>query len=942
MSDEPWIHRFWPGGSDTDPARVDLLGGKGAGLAALSRAGFPVPPGFTISSACCEYVERHGRWPEALAPQLRTAIADLEARVGRAFGAGSPPLLVAVRSGAAVSMPGMMDTILNCGLHPGLAPLIPTGMASANAAGADRAFATPDANRPSLALTEFWSSYAEHTRMFLASATGQAAPSTRVDETSEAYADRLRTEWHSRVGTPFPMDPWESLVTAINAVFRSWNSERALTYRRHHRVTGVRGTAVNVQSMFPAQRSGVLFTAHPQRPERREMLLEASWGLGEAVVSGAVTPDVYVLDSDSFHTLETIPGQRPAGEPALSGEQIAVLAELGRRVERHFGFPCDIEWGWRDSQPALLQARAIKGLELVAERTAARRSVLERLESLAIHGPVVLSLHNVAETVPFPQPLTADCLSRLLSARGGLGRLYRVLGFEPAETDASILEFVGGRPYAHPERLATLFFRGLPLGYDLDQLVADRATLDGPPQQLRWDDADPFLFLRLPRLLWILARASRRERQRCRDAVERFEQRVVQPIDRQLAAWQAIPWSDYSDRTLRDHWRECRELTLGEWAAESLLPGYLGGLAHARLDAALRTAMGPTDGAAWLARLVSGLDGDLTVAQNEMLERIASDGLSLAEFLARFGHRTAGEMELAQPRWREEPSYLERIVRPGRPSSARSPTVRHARQRADRLAAEADWLAALAIHGASSLYEDFLADLRTAQRLLPYRETGKHHWLRAYERLRAIALEYGRRSGLGDQVFLLRETELLGDDPIPDAATLAARQRRWKACRQLGLPDLLDSRNPPRDDASGSTALDNTHNSNNAGNSNDTNNAGNASHTAGQRQFAARPLSAGIVEGVARCIVDPREVEDLADDTILVCPSTDPGWTPLFARIRGLVVERGGQLSHGAIVARDFGIPAVACDDALRRIPEACRLRLDAVTGRVTLLEPRS
>jgi pyruvate,water dikinase len=317
--------------------------------------------------------------------------------------------------------------------------------------------------------------------------------------------------------------------------------------------------------------------------------------------------------------------------------------------------------------------------------------------------------------------------------------------------------------------------------------------------------------------------------------------------------------------------------------------------------------------------------------------------MPLAEFLTRFGHRAAGEMELGQPRWREEPEALERMIRPNRSRSERSrpersPTARHERQRADRLAAEAEWRAALACHGASSLHEDLLADLRTAQQLLPYRETGKYHWLRAYDRLRGIALEWGRRCGIGDQVFLLHEAELLGDKPLPDAATRDARLRRWKACRQLGLPDILDSRNAASIDA-GTTAS--------AAKVAPTVAAvtDNGSGTEGaQRELSARPLSAGIVEGVARCIVDPSDVdngEEFEDDTILVCPSTDPGWTPLFARIRGLVVERGGQLSHGAIVARDFGIPAVACDDAMARIADQSRIRLDAVAGRITLLEPR-
>ena len=117
-----WTFFFGEGASEGDPARKDDLGGKGASLAAMSRAGLPVPPGFTLPVACCGYVHAHrGAWPAGLDEQVRAAVERLEHVTGRRFGEGSEPLLVSVRSGAAVSMPGMMDTLLNCGLHPDLA-----------------------------------------------------------------------------------------------------------------------------------------------------------------------------------------------------------------------------------------------------------------------------------------------------------------------------------------------------------------------------------------------------------------------------------------------------------------------------------------------------------------------------------------------------------------------------------------------------------------------------------------------------------------------------------------------------------------------------------------------------------------------------------------------------------------------------------------------------
>ena len=206
---------FGDGQAEGHPDRKDILGGKGASLAAMTRAGLPVPPGFTIAAECCgQFLAAGGTWPDGLQQDVRDALDRLERAVGRTLGSGDDPLLVSVRSGAAVSMPGMMDTILNC-------PLSPAGGAK---------------------------------------------------------------------------DPWQVLLECIEAVFNSWNSPRALAYRRLRNIRGLDGTAVTVQAMFPSRVSGVAFTTNPNDPDADEIIIESSYGLGEAVVSGEVHPDNFVVD----------------------------------------------------------------------------------------------------------------------------------------------------------------------------------------------------------------------------------------------------------------------------------------------------------------------------------------------------------------------------------------------------------------------------------------------------------------------------------------------------------------------------------------------------------------------------------------------------------------------------------------------------------------------
>ncbi|MEK6262689.1 MAG: PEP/pyruvate-binding domain-containing protein [Planctomycetota bacterium] len=848
------VFTFGLGESACDPARVEILGGKGASLAAMSRAGFPVPPGFTISATCCEWVERHeGRWPDGLEEQVRAALAWLEQTTDRTFGRGPRPLFVAVRSGAAVSMPGMMDTILNCGSDP-------------------------------------------------------------------------------------TIEPWEALRQAINLVFASWHSDRARSYRQHHDVRHIVGTAVNVQAMFPSDRSGVLFTANPNDPASGEMILEASWGLGEAVVSGAVTPDIYILDAASLATKRVVPGSRPGTDPALNAEQVREIAELGRRVEAHFQVPSDIEWGIADGRVALLQTRKIRGLEIIEDVERGRLAEVQRLRGLAGSDHVVWVVHNLSETLPAPTPLTWDIARWFMSAAGGYGQMYRLLGHRPQEREsgAGFLELIAGRVYVDPRRAAEFHFGRLPFEYDVEEVLRDRTALDRPPTRFNLDRADSLFFFQLPGMLFGMIRSARQMRTVGQTARERFERVAVPKLEAFLVATQRITLCDLSTTDLLSELQRRRDFVLGEFAGESLVPGFFGGLAHERLRHLLTQLLGSDEGEQLAGQLTTGLEGDVTVEQNVALFEVAAGRQSREAFLQRFGHRAVNEMELSQPRWREDFNYVDRMIGRLRTGAAMSvvadaasvgsdagsirhdqssPHERHLVQIESRRRAEAALPTILAQAGGASLRERVEYEMRQAQALLPYREVGKFHLMRGYETVREALVELGRRWELGRDVFFLRYDELARFERERSSAEerIAQRKLRWRSAQKLSLTDVIDSRRleefgRPRPVATGDHA-----------------------------QWECRPIASGVARGTARVVFDPREVLDLGPDAILVCPSTDPGWTPLFVNARGLIVERGGVLSHGAIVAREFGIPAVVLEAATERIADGSQIELDANHGVVTL-----
>ena len=270
-----------------------------------------------------------------------------------------------------------------------------------------------------------------------------------------------------RAGRPFPHDPWQALIECVETVFHSWNNQRASSsIAASTNIRGLSGTAVTVQSMFPSQVSGIVFTANPNDLSADEMIIESSYGLGEAVVSGDVHPDNFVVDRRTLamkrkelgHKMQVVSalGDLAVRDPdaaSLTDAQVRQVADLSMSVEKFFGRPMDLEFGMADGKLALLQSRPIRGLEIAQDVEIGRRQEIARLQGLVNGQRKVWVLHNLAETLPAPTTLTWDIIRRFMSGDGGFGRMYRDFGYTPTAQvrREGFLDLICGRIYADPQ-----------------------------------------------------------------------------------------------------------------------------------------------------------------------------------------------------------------------------------------------------------------------------------------------------------------------------------------------------------------------------------------------------------------------------------------------------------------------------------------------------------
>ncbi len=872
-------------------AGLEIVGGKGTSLARMVAAGFPVPPGFHITTAAYHRFVRDNSLHEAIVEAATGAVVDDPASLEQASAA--------------------IRALFDSGTMP--------GEVAAAVRQAYAALGTPDLP---VAVRS--------------SATAEDLPGMSFAGQQDTYLNVIGEE---------------ALLEAVRRCWASLWTARSIGYRLKMRIDQ-RSVAMGVvvQIMVPSEVSGVLFTANPATGERTEILVNASYGLGEAVVSGQVTPDSFVVDKTSLAPKETALGTKevmilPAdgqgtttrtvpenqrGRQVLSKELLRELGALAVQVEKEFGgTPQDIEWAVADKRCWLLQARPLTGLPPVPLKEV-------RWEPSAPGTKWVR--RQVAENMPEPlSPLFGE-----LYLRDGLDRstegMWAALGV-PISLDGL---------YARPAFTTVNGYAYM----RADFIKADRKAA---PLLLRfYRSVVPAVFRR---------------------GVDYWRDNALPSYLSTVEQWKKLDLGSASDEKLLDGIRELAgaEAAYWWWTTVALAVAKMSDLIFDRF---LSLAM-PRSGlssALFLRGFPSkALEGEAELqaiadqvrASEELRDLVAStparrlpealaaipvgrpvlDRLRL--YLDRYGHQIYN-LDFAVPTQAEDPtpmllSLKAQVARkelaspfPLEEGSGQGEVRSDALARQAEMVQERERLMERTARSLDPLRRRlFLRIVRWAQRLGPYREEALFYVGSAWPALRRLALELGRRLAdagsldAAEDLFYLETAELmLASDarhtgqPRPDLARSARERRELREARKrlhppAAVPPAAGLKLGPFKLSGWETQKRNL------------------DQGSVLRGFAVSP---GKVTAPASVILSPADFDRMVPGTILVCPTTTPAWTPLFAQALGLVTDIGGVAAHGSIVAREYGIPAVmGTGNGTQRIANGEQVTVDGDGGTVIL-----
>ena len=696
-----------------------------------------------------------------------------------------------------------------------------------------------------------------------------------------------------------------ALLEAVRACWASLWSQRAVLYR--HRQDADQAAvrlAVVVQRMVPADVAGVMFTANPVSGARHEVVIDANPGLGEAVVGGLVTPDHFVVDRHSLRIRAQQPGKRevivrakasggteqiasanqPGELPALPSSAIHKLARLGLRVERHYGAPQDIEWAWvRDAADSgklfILQARPMTALP----------------EPIQTSAPLRLVIPMLAEMWP-ERPYPLDSTTFTGAVEGAIGDLLvMLLGSSAPRPDQAFIEEDGVLVRFKPPE-----FHPTPALLVAPWIALWKTRHNDP---VRWE-ADPLL-------TDVVTQARALEN---RDLHGLTWGQVIETLHAALAL---IP------RAMQLRQRYLPRALLGLAGLWLLLRLAGRGGRFGALVSGVETKTTETNRA--LESLAAQIRADpqlqdlfLQSATDELLSSLkqfpaGKDFLERFDiFLDQYGHRETS-LTISQPAWKDQPEIvlgLLKVLAATGPQTMES--YRAWRRNRDELLAHS-------ILGWWPLPKLFLNSLAHARAVFQIREDTHFYATLPQPFIRHVALELGRRLrdagalATPHDVFHLRLAELepLGEPWPADSDTLdriraLVARRKARRAALAGQP-IFD----PRWLAQGS-----------------------AEPPGAEFLLSGAPGSPGMASGPARIIRDTSEFAKLQPGDVLVAPVTNPAWTPLFQRAAAVVVDTGDSASHAAIVAREYGIPAVmGTANATQKLVDGQLIRVDGSKG---------
>jgi pyruvate,water dikinase len=905
--------------AQVDATSLPLVGGKGANLGELVAAGVPVPPAFCVTT------EAYRRFLDENA--LLGPVMDLVDAIDYDDAAGIESTSASIRS-----------------------------LLSAAPVPADVAHEIADA---------------------YVALEAQCGEGLAVSVRSSATAEDLPgASFAGQQDTYLHISGAEAVVDAVQRCWASLWTGRAIAYRHaqgfaHESVL----LAVVVQEMFPSEVSGVLFTANPVTSNPWEFFLNASWGLGEAVVSGQVNPDQLVVAKPSLDVVDRQVNEKlvmtrpdPSGKgtatvpvpedqrdvQALRDDQVQELCRLGQQIENHYGFPQDIEWGWAAGRFAILQAREITGADLdfghELETWKTPRALADMYDERWVWSRAYSDEVQTGPSTPSFYTYLQLGMTRLKAAALTMTGTDQLLEYTSDRfLDFPYFRWYGARAYYN------LAFEEERVRRFIPPLARDDAALWPFPDDDRQRIKDlPFDWQQLLGTLWRLqvenpdialvgtTKVMYEGLERWTDAEDAFWEQfdldhasVAEVFEAQA---QSRAGSRFGENVVLPFTIYLYVLPA---ALKALCASWLGdeeGTIYNRLVGGLHTKTSEENIAVWrLARAIRASDRLTELVETKTGDEVLAsldddeDGRhfrhELDAFLATYGHRGGAERDAYHPRWRHQPGLVFQSIRPMLSlDESESPERHEARLHDLMLATKAECQDRLATGPLAALQVPFFTwfvDL--VQDYFYYRDFERFYNDKTMSRSRDLYEAIARRfvaAGLlanTDDVFFLGREEMLA----ADRGELSAGQIAIRVRSRRRVYEKYSHQEPPK-------------------------------YLRGWQAFDDDPLatdgnlrgiaaSSGRVTGRARVCRALSDIAKVERGDILVTVATDPGWTTVFSMIGGVVVETGGVVAHAVMISREYGLPCVAnLSRACELIPDGALITVDGTAGRVMIHEAES
>jgi len=691
--------------------------------------------------------------------------------------------------------------------------------------------------------------------------------------------DSSETSFAGQNSTFLNVDTESSLKTAVNNCFQSMFKQSSSIYREHFLKEKASDAKMNVviQEMVDPKYSGVFFSVDP-RSNEKGWIAEAIEGLGEDLVSGKKTPHHFeekkICSTSLFNLQEVV--------------------KTGLAVRDFFGLEIDMEWAIdQKGHFRVLQARPVTALSGKSEEKRLIDEELKRLKST--HSlETIWDGNTFAEWSGPPSELTFSIWSEAFARQHAFSKALKKLGYLGIEQEIpnethSLLEKIFGRAYVNISMMAPLYFGPIP--YRLEYDHSPKLKFDFGKMTFKTFVLTPFTMARMVGVSFRLSTERQKWLSECARELALFH-------DKSFRVKDAHYYRNHSDEKLFESFQ--REVT--HFYDEHLIwPLVLVSLIESTTQSlkALLKGVLPQDEIEkkmnhWLG---IGLH-TVTMEMNMNYSEASMDSNLRADFLAKFGHRGPGELELMNPRWMElgDNAFIK---------MTRSEKKAHA---------EGETSVEKEIQSLNTYKKQVIEKEWTLLReMLELREKWKMNLLSPYSHIRYSALEIARRNNLGDSIFWMTWQEILNKDF--DLKKSARRKNSAMLSKSIYLPSIVDLKGLE-------SILTNTN------------------ETKTINTLVGEALSPGLVFGEVRVVTDPEKVDmsSWPENTVLVAESTDPGWTGLFLKSKAVIVEKGGVLSHCAIVAREMNLPAISgIRQCHLRFKDGEKIWVDGNNGRVTL-----